>query len=1094
MAEFPKVSKNREDYMPVNRDNYNYFDTTFYTETLASKEKRYQYITIGELLELLRDTGIYCNFKESDSKQEYMVNFNNSWIFNNQESINNKDQFVKIKHLESLGIFDMVRAARHHIFAHRQYIDDKYAGILSIPEKIRAVHLPFWLTIDEDNNVTPIYHKDTEQIDEDKKQNLHYNVWIPIIDNCYVTKETLLYSYRKTYEEPNSWFEYSRVIPSAIIEKDGKKYIKIISHCNVITSIGGQFEREFYECKVNQHFDNYTVTGNERFLSGYWFNKKYGAESVSNTALFMLVDDSVPEEFQLPLHFSVSSAYNFMDGLFNNCTALVKVVGSPCIPTFGKNTRYNMYQLFTENKYPEFFNYAPVGNYETLFINNYNMFGGCVNLREVGDIFGTVDVDKLKSEQAEEIKASDIFEHQQQNRLFGRTYIYSIEQIFMNCPNLGKIDTAIFDYSKYVRNFRSVFYGACSNVPAKSVPIDLRRMLRHKKLVTDIYCMTYMSGGLRYTITDDLFESQATRLTSADYCFSNAGWEIDPKLNGVFPPLFKGCSKLITLQTPFWENNSNNYYESLVTFHPDLLQGCVNLQSIVAFFKCTSDRKPGFTWNYNNYSDILYSKINDRTPNFKRIELAKILRDCVSLRNCSYLFNESTIEYLGEDKHYFKACKNLVDCTKVFSSCMNLKDEITIPFKGCENIETFNNCFSYSTARVNIEEFFSSSFPKLKICAQMFLENRMIDSVIYSDLFKNTPNVENIKEMFKSCVNLIWFKKKNDGRGLFDWIPKAKDATAMFAEVGKHFKDSPNYVKITKANYSEYISDKGYGCLPNNFFSQSGENQITTITNILYDSVIRKIGDRLFENCHELKTASFAFNYCQTVHLGHSTFLNCEKLEDATNCFGNFYFNSTARSDYYDLSDDTFYYIYMAYQYPLESGTMLDESVKSWFAGCTSLKQVNRLFIENRYSKWVMHPDTFKDCPNLENIEQMLINNFHMCPAFPIDLFKHNPKISQFEYCFQNVGYNYRTSWNTTNFPWRNISRPSIVFTPLWPVRDSSAFDLFSFPSFAAKFAELGGPNSGVKRMSEHLYSNVQYNQGLPPNYGIDIPWSGSNN
>lgn len=1022
-------------------------------------------------------------------------------LHNGYQGLKSND-FITLSTLRYLGCFDMTKAMYYHVRDNMTYLEEVM--------KLNATELDVFLNFhllkyDEEGLPFKYYVPELAGQETDNKFEEFANT-------VFITKSTILKSLC-THQHTRATYVVKDIQNNDKVLSDGRKWIQIIAVGEQLANIDWDLEKypditvetplqqEFLECKKNLSNLDYVPTGNERFLSGYMMKKLYPNYNTYNTAIHMQVTDA---------DFAKMGANN------------IKISDEPVMYSNSIHLKLGFYSSTTEvgifqscplysiegGLYPRTFTNSPNINWtaynhsNTAFSYLQQLFKSCIYLNRVSDDIFNIPVNKDGY-----IPAMHDFKKAQ---------VIDAKSVFEECKRLNYVKTSIFDGCYNIKEFGYCFSSVGANMPIRNLTIDFTRLMHNKRNCISVFALFYKASGVNYEITRDVFEFCRTKLENAAYCFFNSGWTLPQEYNGVFPAIFRDCVNLTNLTHCFFGQITNNkavIWDDLITFDPDIFKNCRNLLIITKLFAIDHIGSPNL--EPDRMSKIPRNTLKSRTPKFKNIELSQMLRDCVNFIWCDNMFAGSMIEHLGSDPHYFKNCRRLTNADLIFSQMLSLEDTITQPFKGIENqITTLNHCFAYSHVDVDLQKFFETPYPKLTNIGNCFYKNYKVHGTVESDLLKGCPNVTNVSYMFNYCPFITYLKKKNDGKGFFDWIPKCGEAIQMFAQTCKPWEDSPSFIKLrTYDDLVEIVDRRKYGVIESNFFSQSGTNSIVNIPQILHFTGFVVFGDKLFENCHKLENAGSAFEYSYgAYYIGHGIFKNCEKLVNASNCFANG--NYKDKNKLYDTTNKIFTilnrsisYSYDFNQPPIGDGNNCNrtdtylfgpkERPESWFKGCASLKDVSYCFYLNAHWEWVIPGDIFADCPKIDYIVNVFAGNLRALPAIPYNLLKACYKTITVEGgvngCFDNLGYQYINAQDKAEFPWRNIKYVSKNYGPLWPYVDNS--DTRPRDGFLSKtkpaseyLQKNGGPNAGAGEYIGMIYGSYRQSAGLN---GVDIKWAG---
>lgn len=1065
------------------------------------------FVTYRDFIGWLKNTGVFTSFGYADKDgfklwiDSFVFNTNN-YIFN---GVTKSNDFVTLKSLCNLGCFDLTKAVYYHVRDNIDYLQNSL--------KLTSTELDIFLNLHKlryDAEGLPYEPYAKSLINKYAAEVIINSKFETFASTVFIRKETIVKSLCTQQHTQASY------VASYNVPKPKTKWIRIANYVGQIASIDWDLEKyegvtveiplqqEFLECKKNQSNLDYTPTGNERFLSGYMMSKLTKRQNkLDKTSLYMQVTDSDFVKFgenivkisdkpkiwlnmvYLKLGFYSKIGEN---NIFQNC-GLYSIDGGlyPRTSNYVANLKYGGYSYQT-----------------TAFSSLSSLFENCQYLNRVGDDIFDAPINK-------DNYIPEFYD-------FKKSQITGATNTFSSCVRLNSIKTSIFDGCFNITTMGGCFSNIGGKTPVRNLVLDFTRLMHNKRNVQSIYKLFSNSSSLSYEINKDIFKYCRNTLGNVSNAFENSGWTIPKEYNGVFPPIFRDCINLAYAEEVFFGDGSI-IWDDLITFDPDLFKNCRKLANINGLFKI---RQLGYVkLNPDSYIWIPRKHAKSRTPNFKNIELTQILRDCVSLTDCAYMFEQSTIEHLGSDPHYFKNCMSLKSAYAIFYGMISLNDIITQPFKGIENnIKILDHCFSNSHVDVDLQKFFENGYLNLISIKSCFENNYLTHGTIESDLFKGCPNIETIKSMFQNCHFITYLKKKDDGKGFFDWIPKCTDASYSFYKACTVWSDSPSFVKInTYQDLVEFVHERKYGVIDSNFFSQDGSNNVETISNILCGSGFIVIGDKLFENCRKLVNASLAFNECYGVfYLGHGIFKNCEKLENVSLCFSKIerVSNTSSYESYkiiYNLDNPLFTTLnrFIAYNYDFDQPPIGDgnncnrrdtylfgptEQPESWFKGCVNLENVSFCFYNNKYWEWAIPGDLFADCPNIENINSIFENCIRILPSIPYNLFKScHRSIKKYAYnTFNLFGFEYINKQSSPDFPWRNVLYPSKNYGPLWPYIDASTEKpkdgfISQISAVGQKIQEFGGPNQGSIKYIEFVYGKDSAKAGFPD--GVNIHWAG---
>lgn len=1012
------------------------------------------------------------------------------------------NDFITLSTLRYLGCFDMTKAMYYHVRDNMMYLEK----VMKLSENNLDIFQNFHL-LKYDEEGLPFKYYVPELADP-----VTNNLFEQFADTVFITKSTILKSLC-THQHTRATYVVKDIQNNDKVLPDGRKWIQIIAVGEQLANIDWDLEKypgitvetplqqEFLECKKNLSNLDYVPTGNERFLSGYMMKKLYPNYTAWNTSIYMQVTDSdfvklgtnnikisdEPVMYSNSIHLKLGFYSSTTDiGIFQSCP-LYSIEGGLYPRTFINSLNIN---------------WTAYNHSNTAFSYLEGLFKNCVYLNRVSEDIFNIPVNKDGY-----IPAMHDFKKAQ---------VINAKSVFEECKRLNYVNTSIFDGCYNIKDFQYCFSAVGANLPIRNLPLDFTRLMHNKRNVQNVFALFYKASGISYAIERDVFKYCRNKLENAGYCFFNSGWTLPQEYNGVFPAIFRDCINLSNLTQCFFGQITNNkavIWDDIVTFDLDIFKNCRNLSIITKLFAIEHIGSPN--WKPDRMSKIPRNTLKSRTPKFKSIELSQMLRDCVNLIWCDNMFAGSMIEHLGSDPHYFKNCRRLSNADLIFTQMFSLEDTITQPFKGIENqITTINQCFSYSHVDVDLQKFFETPYPKLINAGNCFMKNYKVHGTVESDLLKGCSNVMNVSYMFNYCPFITYLKKKNDGKGFFDWIPKCGEAIQMFSSTCKPWEDSPSFIKLrTYDDLVEIVDKRKYGVIESNFFSQSGTNSIVSVAQILHFTGFVVFGDKLFENCHKLESAAAAFEYSYGAYYwGHGIFKNCEKLVNASNCFA--YGNYSDKNKLYDTTNTIFTilnrsisYSYDFNQPPIGDGNNCNrtdtylfgpkERPESWFKGCVSLKDVSYCFYLNSHWEWVIPGDIFADCPKIDYIVNVFAGNLRALPAIPYNLFKACYKTITVDNgvtgCFDNLGYQYINAQDKAEFPWRNIRYVSKNYGPLWPYVDNS--DTRPKDGFLSKtkpasdyLQENGGPNAGAGAYIGMIYGVYRQSAGLN---GVNIKWAG---
>ena len=1063
------------------------------------------FVTYRDFIGWLKNTGVFTSFGYVDRSgiknwiDSYVFNANN-YIFN---GVTKSNDFVTLKSLCNLGCFDLTKAVYYHVRDNIAYLQNSL--------KLTSTELDIFLNLhklryDAEGLPYEPYAKSLINVYANEVINSKFEKFA---SNVFIRKETIIKSLCTQQHTQASYvtdFKHPKL---------KTKWIKIANYVGQIASIDWDLEKyegvtieiplqqEFLECKKNQSNLDYVPTGNERFLSGYMMSKLTKRYNKSDmTSLYMQVTDSDFVKFgenivkisdkpkiwlnmvYLKLGFYSKLGEN---NIFQNC-GLYSIDGGlyPRTSEYVVNLKYGGYSYQS-----------------TAFSSLSSLFENCQYLNSVGDDIFDAPINK-------DNYIPEFYD-------FKKSQITGATDTFSSCVRLNSIKTSIFDGCFNITTMSGCFSNIGGKLPPRNLTLDFTRLMHNKRNIQSIYKLFSNSSSLSYEINKDIFKYCRNTLGNVSNAFENSGWTIPKEYNGVFPPIFRDCIVLTGADNVFFGAGSI-IWDDLITFDPDLFKNCRKLIRINKLFQIN---QLGYVYhNPNSYIWIPRKHAKSRTPNFKSIELAQILRDCISLEQCSEMFSGSMIEHLGSDPHYFKNCTSLKIANRIFYEMISLDDIITQPFKGIEKqITSISECFTSTHVDVDLQKFFENGYPNLTNASSCFENNYKVHGTIESDLLRGCPNIETVQSMFQNCHFITHLKKKDDGKGFFDWIPKCTNANYMFYKACTIWSDSSSFVKInTYQDLVEFVYERKYGVIDSNFFSQDGANNVTSIYYILSESGFIVIGDRLFENCHKLVNANFAFNECYGVfYLGHGIFKNCEKLQTVQSCFSKIGRVSSTSSyeSYkiiYNLDNPIFAtlnksisYNYDFDQPPIGDGNNCNrteaglsgqsEQRESWFKGCVNLEDVSFCFYNNKYWEWAIPGDLFADCPRIETISSIFERCIRMLPSIPYNLFKACHKSIKYAYnTFNLFGFEYYNNHSSPDFPWRNVLYPSKNYGPLWPYMDPSTEKpkdgfISQTPFISQKIQEFGGPNQGSAKYIEFVYGKDRAAAGFPD--GVNIHWAG---
>lgn len=1087
--------------------------TAYLNNELKANENGF--VTARDFIEWLKNMGVFTSLSYKENRAFAEENgttrtwLENMWRRNYKfGSINRlqggaaelkSNDFITLSTLRYLGCFDMTKALYYHVRDNITYLEE----IMKLNTTEFDLFMNFH-TLKYDEEGLPFEYYVREFTNDRTDENFER-----FANTVFITKSTILKSLC-THLHTRATYVVKDIKNNDKQLPDNRKWIQIIAVGEQLANIDWDLEKypgitvetplqqEFLECKKNLSNPDYVPTGNERFLSGYMMENLYPGYTAWNTSIYMQVTDSdftkfgannikisdEPVMYSNSIHLKLGFYSSTTEvGIFDSCP-LYSIEGGLYPRTFTNSSNIN---------------WTAYDHSNTAFSYLEGLFKNCVYLNRVSDDIFNIPVNK------------DGYIPVMHD--FKKAQVINAESIFQDCTRLNYVNTSIFDGCYNIKYFQYCFSEVGANMPIRNLTIDFTRLMHNKRNVQNVLALFYKASGVSYVIERDVFKYCRNKLENASYCFYNSGWTLPQEYNGVFPAIFRDCVKLSDLRNCFFGDISNNkavIWDDLVTFDPDIFKNCRNLSIISKIFAI--EHIGSHTWEPDRMSKMPRNTRKSRTPKFKSIELAQMLRDCVNLIWCDNLFNGSMLEHLGSDPHYFKNCRRLTNADSIFTQMFSLEDTITQPFKGIENqITTLHSCFAYSHVDVDLRKFFENGYSRLTNIGSCFYNNYKVHGTVESDMLKLCPNVTNVSWMFNNCYFITYLKKKNDGKGFFDWIPKCTDASFLFARTCKPWEDSAAFVKLkTRDDLIEFVDKRKYGVIESNFFSQAGANSITTIQQILQYTGFVVFGNKLFENCHKLVNAGSAMEYSYGAYYwGHGIFKNCENLQHAGNCFA--YGDYSDKRKLYDLTNPSFAklnrsisYSYDFNQPPIGDGNNCNrtdtylfgpkERPESWFKGCVSLKNVQNCFYSNNHWEWVIPGDIFADCPKLENIGGVFAGCLSALPAIPYNLFKASYKtITIVSSCFDNLGYYYMNAQDKPTFPWRNIQYVSKNYGPLWPYIDSStdkARDGFlSKTKHASDYlTEKGGPNVGAGAYIGFIYGLYRSYAGLS---GIDIKWAG---
>lgn len=1087
--------------------------TAYLNNELKANENGF--VTARDFIEWLKNMGVFTSLSYKENRAVAEENGTiRTWIENMWEgnytfgSINRlqgdakklkSNDFITLSTLRYLGCFDMTKALYYHVRDNMTYLEEVMKLNATELNVFQNFHL---LKYDEEGLPFKYYVSELARQETDNKFEQFANT-------VFITKSTILKSLC-THLHTRATYVVKDIQNNDKVLPDNRKWIKIIAVGEQLANIEWDLEKypgvsvetplyqEFLECKKNLSNPDYMPTGNERFLSGYMMEKLYPDYTAWNTSIYMQVTEADFAKFGAnnikisdePVMYS--NSIHLKLGFYSSTTKLGIFDSCPLYSIEG-----GLYPRTFTNV--QNINWTAYDHSNTAFSYLERLFKNCVYLNRVSDDIFNIPVNK------------DGYIPVMHD--FKKAQVFDGKAVFQNCKRLNYVNTSIFDGCYNIKKFDYCFSEVGANMPIRNLTLDFTRLMHNKRNVQNISALFYKASGVSYEITRDVFKYCRNTLENAGYCFQNSGWTLPQEYNGVFPAIFRDCINLSNLTYCFFGEITNNkavIWDDLVTFDPDIFKNCRNLSIITKVFAI--EQIGSHTWKPDHISKMPRNTRKSRTPKFKSIEFAQMIRDCVNLYWCDNMFNGSMLEHLGSDPHYFKNARQLTNANSIFAQMFSLEDTITQPFKGIENqITTLHSCFAYSHVDVDLRKFFENGYSRLTNIGSCFYNNYKVHGTVESDMLKLCPNVTNVSWMFNNCYFITYLKKKNDGKGFFDWIPKCTDASFLFTRTCKPWEDSPSFVKLkTHDDLIEFVDKRKYGVIESNFFSQAGTNSITNIQQILQYTGFVVFGNKLFENCHKLVNAGSAMEYSYGAYYwGHGIFKNCEKLENVSNCFA--YGDYRDKNKLYDTTNPSFTklnrsisYNYDFNQPPIGDGNNCNrtdtylfgpkERPESWFKGCVSLKNVQNCFYSNNHWEWAIPGDIFTDCPKLENIRGVFAGCLSALPAIPYNLFKASyTSIKQANGCFDNLGYWYINAQDKPTFPWRNIRYVSKNYGPLWPYIDNStdkARDGFvsHIKQVSDYLAEKGGPNVGAVAYIVFIYGLYRSYSGLSD---IDVKWAG---
>lgn len=1079
------------------------------------KANEHGFVTARDFIEWLKNMGVFTSLSYAENQVIEEENVaprtvvNKYWRRNYSfGSINRlqggakelkSNDFITLSTLRYLGCFDMTKAMYYHVRDNMTYLEE----VMKLNATELDVFLNFHLLKYDEEGLPFKYY-----VPELANQVID-NLFEQFANTVFITKSTILKSLC-THQHTRATYVVKDIQNNDKVLPDGRKWIQIIAVGEQLANIDWDLEKypgitvetplqqEFLECKKNLSNPDYVPTGNERFLSGYMMKKLYPNYTAWNTSIYMQVTEAdfakmgannikisdEPIMYSNSIHLKLGFYSSTTEvGIFDSCP-LYSIEGGLYPRTFTNSSNIN---------------WTAYDHSNTAFSYLQRLFQNCVYLNRVSDDIFNIPVNKDGY-----IPAMHDFKKAQ---------VINAKSVFKECKRLNYVNTSIFDGCYNIKEFQYCFCAVGANMPIRNLTIDFTRLMHNKRNVQNVFALFYKASGVSYEITRDVFKYCRNTLENAGYCFQISGWTLPQEYNGVFPAIFRDCVSLSNLTYCFFGDISNNkavIWDDLVTFDPDIFKNCQNLSNITKLFAI--EHIGSHTWEPDRMSKMPRNTRKSRTPKFKSIELAQMLRDCVNLIWCDNMFNGSMLEHLGSDPHYFKNCRRLTNADSIFAQMFALEDTITQPFKGIENqITTLGQCFAYGHVSVDLQKFFENGYPKLTNLSSCFYNNYKVNGTVESDLLKGCPNVTSVGFMFHNARFITYLKKKNDGKGFFDWIPKCTDASRAFTGICKPFEDSPAFVKIrTYEDLVEIVDKRKYGVIESNFFSQAGTNALRQAPLILQYTGIIVFGDKLFENCHQLVNAGSAFEYSYGAYYwGHGIFKNCEKLENVSNCFA--YGDYVDKNKLYDTTNPLFTILNRSISYgydfnqpPIGDGNNCNrtdtylfgpkERPESPFKGCVSLRDVARCFYSNSHWEWVIPGDIFADCPKIESIVNVFGGGLRMLPAIPYNLFRASyTSIKQANGCFDNLGYQYMNAQDKPTFPWRNIRYVSKNYGPLWPYVDSSTDKpgdgfVSHIKQVGDMLQENGGPNVGANAYIGWIYGLYRQYAGLN---GVSIKWAG---